>query len=69
VSVLYLVIVMLMLMYLGKYARIPDLQKIMYMTFIIIRIVIPVVFIIKLDWSVCTCLTQLYDGKDMYTIY
>ena len=58
-----------MLMYLGKYARIPDLQKIMYMTFIIIRIVIPVVFIIKLDWSVCTCLTQLYDGKDMYTIY
>ena len=26
-------------------------------------------FIIKLDWSVCTCLTQLYDGRDMYRIY
>ena len=26
----------------------------------IIRFVIPVVFINKLDWSVCTCLTQLY---------
>jgi len=32
----------------------------------IIRLIIPVVFIIKLDWSVCTCLTQLYDGRDMY---
>jgi len=20
----------------------------------------------KLDWSVCTCLTQLYGGRDMY---
>jgi len=29
-------------------------------SFIIIRFVIPVVFINKLDWSVCTCLTQLY---------
>jgi len=35
----------------------------------VIRFVIPVVFIIKLDWSVCACLTQLYDGRDMYTIY
>jgi len=35
----------------------------------IIRFVIPVVFIIKLDYSVCTCLTQLYDGRDMYIIY
>ena len=26
-------------------------------------------FIIKLDWSVCICLTQLYDGSDMYRIY
>jgi len=26
----------------------------------IIRFVIPVVFIIKIDLSVCTCLTQLY---------
>jgi len=34
-----------------------------------IRFVIPVVFIIKLDWSVCICLTQLYDGRDMYRIY
>ena len=25
--------------------------------------------IIKLDWSVYTCLTQLYDGRDMYKIY
>jgi len=33
------------------------------------RFVIPVVFIIKLDWSVCSCLTQLYDGRDMYRIY
>ena len=30
---------------------------------------IPVVFIIKLDWSICICLTQLYDGRDMYRIY
>ena len=37
--------------------------------YIIIRFVIPVVFIIKLDWSVYTCLTQLYDGIDMYRIY
>jgi len=37
--------------------------------YIIIRFVIPVVFIIKLDWSVCTCLTQVYDGRDMYRIY
>jgi len=22
-----------------------------------------------LDWSVCTCLTQLYDGRDRYRIY
>jgi len=34
-----------------------------------IRFVIPVVFIIKLDWSVCICLTQLYAGRDMYRIY
>jgi len=25
-------------------------------------------FIIKLDRSVCICLTQLYDGRDMYRI-
>jgi len=24
---------------------------------------------IKLDWSVCTCITQLYDGRYMYRIY
>jgi len=35
----------------------------------VIRFVIPVVFIMKLDWSPCTCLTQLYDGRDMYRIY
>ena len=35
----------------------------------IIRFVIPVLFIIKLEWSVCICLTQLYDGRDMYRIY
>ena len=35
----------------------------------IIRFVIPVVFIIKLDWSVCICLTQVYDGRDNYIIY
>jgi len=23
----------------------------------------------KLYWSVCICLTQLYDGRDMYIIY
>jgi len=23
----------------------------------------------ELDWSVCTCLTQLYDGRYMYRIY
>ena len=34
-----------------------------------IRFVIPVVFIIELEWSVCTCLTQLHDGRDMYRIY
>jgi len=22
-----------------------------------------------LDWRVCFCLTQIYDGKDMYRIY
>jgi len=37
--------------------------------FLIIRFIIPVVFIIKLDWSVRICLTQLYAGRDMYTIY
>ena len=37
--------------------------------FKIIRFAIPIVFIIKLDWSVCTCLTQPYDGRDMYRIY
>jgi len=35
----------------------------------IIRFVIPVVYIIKLHWSVFICLTQLYDGRDMYRIY
>jgi len=25
--------------------------------------------VIKVDWSVCTCLTQLYDDTDMYRIY
>jgi len=35
----------------------------------VISFVLPDVFIIKLDWSVCICLTQLYDGRDMYTIY
>ena len=34
-----------------------------------IRFVIPVVFIIKLDWSVHTCLTQLFDGRYMFRIY
>ena len=34
-----------------------------------IRFVILVVFIIKLDWSACTCLTQPYDGRDLYRIY
>jgi len=23
----------------------------------------------KIDWSVYTCLTQLYGGRDMYRIY
>jgi len=23
----------------------------------------------KLDWNVYTCLTRLYDGRDMYRIY
>jgi len=36
---------------------------------LIIMFVIPVTFVIKLDWSVCICLTQLYDGRDMYRIY
>jgi len=38
---------------------------------VIVRFVIPVMFIIKLDWSVrvCTCLIQLYDGRHMYRIY
>ena len=36
---------------------------------LIIRFVIPVVFIIKLDWIVCICETQLYDGRDTYRIY
>ena len=36
---------------------------------LVIRFVIPVVFIIRLDWNVCTCLKQLYDGRDMYRIY
>ena len=35
----------------------------------IIRFIIPIVFLIKLDWNVCICLTQLYDGRDMYRIY
>jgi len=26
-------------------------------------------YIIKLYWSVRTCLTQLYDGRDTYRIY
>jgi len=34
-----------------------------------VKFVILVVFIIKLDWSVCICLTQHYDGRDMYRIY
>ena len=25
--------------------------------------------VVKLDWSVYTCLTQLYDGRDMNRIY
>ena len=61
-----------------------DLVKV---TFVSHKVRQPVVFIIKLDWSVCTvwhnymmveiklawsvytCLTQLYNGRDMYTIY
>ena len=23
----------------------------------------------KLDWIVCVCLTQIYDGRDIYRIY
>ena len=45
------------------------LQITLTCSYIIIRFVIPVVFIIKLDWSLCICLTQLYDGRDMYRIY
>ena len=26
-------------------------------------------FIIKLDWNVCICLTQIYDGRDTYRVY
>ena len=36
---------------------------------LIIKFVIPVVFIILLDWSVHTCLKQLYDGRDMCRVY
>jgi len=36
---------------------------------VIMRFVIPVVSIIRLDWNVCICLTQIYDGRDMYRIY
>jgi len=39
------------------------------LAFIIIRFVIPVVFIIKLDWSVCICVAQLYGGRVMYRVY
>ena len=35
----------------------------------VIRFVIPVVFIVKLNCSLCICLTQLYAGRDMYRIY
>jgi len=38
-------------------------------SYVIIKFVIPVVFIIKLDWCVCTCLTQLYDGRYIFIIY
>jgi len=41
----------------------------MFITSAVVRFVIPIVFVNKLDWSVCTCLTQLYDGGDMYRIY
>jgi len=34
-----------------------------------IRFVIAVVFLNKTDRSVCTCLTQLYECRDMYRIY
>jgi len=40
-----------------------------YCPYMVIRFVIPVVSIIKLDWGVCTSLTQLYDDRDMYRIY
>jgi len=36
---------------------------------VIIWFVIPVVFTIKIDWSVRTCLIHLYDGRHMYRIY
>jgi len=39
------------------------------MTGYVLKIRHPFVFIIKVDWSVCICLTQLYDGTDMYRIY
>jgi len=39
------------------------------LTSLIIRFVIPVVFIIKLDWSAYTCLTQLYNSvRQVYTL-
>ena len=39
------------------------------LTSLIIRFVTPVVFIIKLDWSVYTCLTQLYSSvRHVYTL-
>ena len=40
-----------------------------YYSISIIRFIIPIVLIIKLDWNVCICLTQLYDDRDMYRIY
>ena len=37
---------------------------------VVIRFVIPVVFINCLEWSVCTCLTQLvFNGRGIYSIY
>jgi len=52
----------------------PLLRVCIFMAFsrfylMVISIVISVVFIIKLDCSVCTCLTQLYYGRDVYIIY
>ena len=35
----------------------------------IIGYVILAVFIVQLDWSVYTCLIQLYDCREMYRIY